>query len=283
MNFGRSFGCALVLSAFVAACSSDNSSTGSDGGTGAADSGSGGKSSGGSSSGGKGGASTGGMSTSGGSGGKATGGSSSGGASSGGSAGKDAGSTMPDAATPDGAAPDGGIPKRPMLGAQIDRMGRPAINTALNHTFDTVAATKDAAKNAYNAALPATWPTFEGEFEKNLAILDSLDGTCGNQLLAATALTATRYKTLADVLTDDQLYVNTTQSTCGVYLGVEAEAVNIVGSGSGKCGGRTPKDDVIERSYSVLAAGALSGVDDTITADDGAQTTTFPFLGPPTP
>ena len=35
---------------------------------------------------------------------------------------------MPDA--------DTSPPAPPALGAQIERMGRPAINTALNHTFD---------------------------------------------------------------------------------------------------------------------------------------------------
>lgn len=182
----------------------------------------------------------------------------------------------------DGGPMDGGqMPAMPALGKQIDRMGRPAINTALNNVFNPDDATKGAAKDAYNDALPATWGTFKGEFQKNLAILDALDANCGNQLGAGATATADRYAFLATVLTDDQLYVNTAASECGVYLGVEAEAVNVVPAGAGKCGGRTPKDDVIDRSYSVLAAGILTGVDDTITEDDGAQTDTFPFLGPP--
>src|SRR5689334_3063778 len=39
-----------------------------------------------------------------------------------------------------------GLPAPPRLGAQIDRFGRPAINTATNHTFDVDMAKKDAAK-----------------------------------------------------------------------------------------------------------------------------------------
>ena len=38
------------------------------------------------------------------------------------------------------------IPAPPSLGAQIDRMGRPAINTALNATFELDAGTKGAKK-----------------------------------------------------------------------------------------------------------------------------------------
>ena len=65
--------------------------------------------------------------------------------------------------------------------------------------------------------------------------------------------------------------------TCGQYLGVEANAVGIPNA---DCGGRTPEYDVIDTTYSVLAAGVLSGVSDGIVAD-GKVTTTFPFLAPP--
>jgi hypothetical protein len=46
----------------------------------------------------------------------------------------------------------------PALGAQVDRMGRPAINTAANNTFNTNAVAADAAKDAYNAAPSTKWP-----------------------------------------------------------------------------------------------------------------------------
>ena len=64
-----------------------------------------------------------------------------------------------------------------LLGTQIDRMGRAAINTALNHAFDPDAGSAGAAKNAYNADLDVpAWPaTYAAEFATNLAILDSLD------------------------------------------------------------------------------------------------------------
>lgn len=189
----------------------------------------------------------------------------------GGSGNADGGDQEP---TPRGAA------NMPSLGAQIDRMGRPAINTALNATFESDAAKKDAAKDAYNAAAETSWSSFEGEFKKNLAILDSLDTNCGNQLLAGKG--ADRYATLASVLANDQIFVNTASGVCGVYLGLEGEFVGALKAGEGGCGGRTPLDDVIDRSYSVLAAGILTGVDDTITKDDADHDpTTFPWLAAP--
>ena len=75
------------------------------------------------------------------------------------------------------AAPDSGFPAAPTLGAQVDRLGRPAINTALNHTFDINSTRKQAAKDAYNQdSSPSTWQaTYVGEFMKNLGMLDYLD------------------------------------------------------------------------------------------------------------
>ena len=49
-----------------------------------------------------------------------------------------------------------GADGRPALGAQIDRAGRPAITTARIETFNGDSAAKDAARDAYNAATPAT-------------------------------------------------------------------------------------------------------------------------------
>jgi hypothetical protein len=163
----------------------------------------------------------------------------------------------------------------PTLGAQIDRNGRPAISTALIDTFNADETMKGATKDAYNAASdPTTWATqFVPKIMTSLAILDGLDGTCGNQLLAG----PTGYQAFATVLADDRLYVNTASGTCDTYLGVEAQALGAVTDGG--CGGRTPLYDVIERSYSVLATGQLAGVDDAVTMDDAAHSaTTFPFL-----
>jgi hypothetical protein len=170
----------------------------------------------------------------------------------------------------------------PALGAQIDRIGRPAINTAISDPFDSDATMHGAKQDVYNVATPATGSTFEGQFEANLAILDGLDMNCGNQFAAdKTKTDATRYKALADVLVDDQLYVDTSSGTCTTYLGVEANATGIIPNTD--CGGRTLTEDVVDESYSLLAIGATSGVTDGVAADDtvSAQTATFPFLAPP--
>jgi hypothetical protein len=196
-----------------------------------------------------------------------------------------------------GGNPDGGTPAPPMLGQQIDRLGRPGVNTALTDPFDIVAGkSKDQVKDDYNAeANPAMWsPKFKGYIVTNLAILDALDSRgggspfegCGNQLAAGPATDgggATRYDALAGVLADDRLYLNTQVSdagtlTCGQYLAVEANATNIVPNND--CGGRTLKYDVIDTTYSVLAAGALMGVSDGV-GPDGKPTATFPFLAAP--
>lgn len=171
---------------------------------------------------------------------------------------------------------------RPDPGGQIDRAGRPAISTALIETFNGDETAKNAAKDAYNAASPGTSGDFVETVKTSLAILDSLDGMCGmdSQLLVGDG--EDRYATLTSVLLDDQLYVNSTSGTCGVYLGAEGEFVGALAEGEGGCGGRTPLDDVIERSYSVLAAGVLTGIDDTITSDGADHDPdTFPFLASP--
>lgn len=172
-------------------------------------------------------------------------------------------------------------PAPPALGAQIERMGRPAINTALNHVFDPDTTTKGQAKDAYNGASdPSTWSTFAGEFAANLAILDSLDTVCGNQPLAGANVDPTRYATLAGALADDRLWLKSQATTCTIYLAVEADAA--LGVVNEDCGGRTLGYDVIDQSYSILAAGDLTGsVGDGIPADADTTGTTFPYLAAP--
>lgn len=186
------------------------------------------------------------------------------------------------AAVPDGGLPTGdagvGPPAKPTPGAQVDRMGRPAINTALTRTFAQDPMAIDMIKDRYNAdADPQGWATrWRAEFAQSLAILDALDRTCGNQLLAGETPTATRYDALANLLADDQIYIDTSQGTCTQYLAVESSAV---GAARMDCGGRTPAYDVIDTTYSVLATGNFTGVTDAIDQDvDGLPPAEFPFL-----
>ncbi len=196
----------------------------------------------------------------------------------------------------------GQIPAAPALGAQIDRLGRPAINTALNHAFDPTAATKNAAKDAYNAQSdPSTWASTAnaGQFAANLAIFDALDTACGNQVLyngsptGGGAAKADSYSTLTGILLDDQLYLDSTQTACKLYLATE---LNVVSGGQtfNDCGGRAPSYDVIDVTYSAVAAG-LAGftitstsvtpnIGDNVgphTGTNATSDTNFPFLAAP--
>lgn len=171
-------------------------------------------------------------------------------------------------------------PGLPALGVQIDRMGRPAVNTALTNPYDLLPAANpepnDITKSRYNAdAGPAAaWATnWTPYIRANIAILDGLDaGTCGNQF-AFNQPAGTAYGTLASILTADALQVDTSKTTCSQYLAVEAGVAN-------NCGGRTLSYDVIDTTYSVLAIGMLTGVSDNI-AEVTKPTAAFPYFQPP--
>jgi hypothetical protein len=158
-----------------------------------------------------------------------------------------------------GNPPEGGnggappmFPPPPEPGAQIDRMGRPAINTALNGAFVQYDGTTPVAANAtdrgvlqdgYNEDMTeADWgDTYGPMFIGNLAVIDSLDtgvdldGPGGNPALTnAQACTnqaghptpgdlddPANYGTLGGLaLPDDRIYVNAAAEKCS------ANAVN---------------------------------------------------------
>lgn len=232
--------------------------------------------------------------------------------------------TAPDARVRDGMMTDTPIvfPAAPTVGAQIDRMGRAAVNTALNHGFDTTA-TAVTNKKAYNEESSKTqWlaPARVGEFMSNLAIIDVLDtgvcnngicelgetnancdddcavgqvgagNGCGNQVLYTPAggggPSPTSYQSLAGLLAEDELYLDTSKATCAFYLAVEFGVAT--GGGNTTCGGRAPQYDVIDFSFSMLAMG-LKGfsasfvpqVQDGVAAHADVSPTAFPFLGAP--
>jgi hypothetical protein len=181
-----------------------------------------------------------------------------------------------------------GFPAAPTLGTVIDRMGRPAVNTALNKPFEADDTKKNTAKDAYNKAPQAMWGTFVAEIAANLAIIDSLDGQCGNQAFYDSSMDASNlnaYGALATALADDELYLDTTVATCDPtknYLSVEVGA--LLKTTPGSCGGRTPLDDVIDVSYSVLSGAFPSVVGDGVAKDGDnatASLSAFPFLTAP--
>ena len=165
----------------------------------------------------------------------------------------------------------------------IDRLGRAGVNTAVTDPFFTDRAAHGALQDTYNnASNPDQWAgLFAARFAANLAIYDGVDRTCGNQLLAGPAATAGRYDTLASVLADDRIWVDTDSASCNVYLAVEADATGVIPNSD--CGGRTPLYDTIDVTYSVFVTGGIAGVTDGIPGDaDGtASLTQFPFLRPP--
>jgi Domain of unknown function (DUF4331) len=206
-----------------------------------------------------------------------------------------------DAGTTDAPA----APAPPALGAQIDRMGRPAITTALIAVFSPPGAATTAQRDAYNqAADPAAWRTtalrtnvtIADEIEANLAVLDALDRGlapptqgCQSALMYAGPPGAGSYQQAADLFADDQLYVDTSRPTCEVYFALELELASAGSIPHLTCGGRRLDHDVIDATYSLLASGRF-GLDATNgfrpNLRDGVAVhpdirEVFPFLGPP--
>jgi hypothetical protein len=168
---------------------------------------------------------------------------------------------------------------QPVGADRIDRAGRPAISAALISTFTPDA--RQADLDRYNKSGNAN-VAFIPIMEKSLAVLDGLNGTCGDQLLF-NADPAQKYRALATALDDDQVYVQSDREGVGsIYPGVEAEALGAIEPGQGSGGGRVPGDDVVARSYSVLVAGRLNGIDDGVAEDDAAHDIdVFPFVAEP--
>ncbi|MDB4962270.1 MAG: hypothetical protein JWP01_2269 [Myxococcales bacterium] len=221
--------------------------------------------------------------------------------------GGDDGQVTGDASFSDGPELDAqGFPAAPELGAPIDRMGRPAINTVLNSLLETDVMKKRAKRDAYNHAIePADWlttpldstafpiPRVQTEFAAYIGALDALDtghpdispNGCGNAVGYSSTMMSAAYYPLAGILADDQLYIDSSRTQCDRYLAVELNAA--VGAPTMSCGGRTLTNDVIDTSFSLLFAGAMGftasltpRIGDGVSAHADVMTT-FPFLGAP--
>lgn len=148
---------------------------------------------------------------------------------------------------------------------RIDRMGRPAVNTALISSGN---------KDAYNAAEdPAMWAAmFREEIQASLEFVDGLDGVTGNALLGDS-------EALASVLVDDRLVIATNVPDCGPYLAVELTPAEETPSA---CGGRTLSADVIDATLTALVTGLEGGpVSDGVDGNDKPFRDSFPFLAEP--
>lgn len=174
-------------------------------------------------------------------------------------------------------------PPIPAIAArQVDRMGRAGVNTALVSPLKA-AGPRGVDRDAYNATLQANWGTFKDNIRGSLAVYDGLDTMCGNQILANNADTsAARYDGLANALTDDRIYLNSSSGTCNQYLGVELNATGLVTNND--CGGRTPNYDSIDVTYTALASTLAAPLGDNVNSDNVVHSTTaYPFLAPPIP
>jgi hypothetical protein len=218
-----------------------------------------------------------------------------------------------------GSGSNNNFPAAPSIGVQIDRLGRPAINTVLNHGFDGNPATAGSAKDAYNAdGSPGGWQAaYVPTFMPVLAILDYLDtgypcsnGTCsddptfdgcGDQVEyngmvnGSGAAAANSYQTLAGLLADDELFLDTGKTICNLpnnqnYLGVE---FNVLTTLTNTCGGRAPLNDVIDTTYTAIAIGVngfnvtstppfTPAFGDMVGPHADVDDDVFPFLGAPT-
>lgn len=170
------------------------------------------------------------------------------------------------------------VPDVPVLGNQVDRMGRAAINTAANTTF-APDAERDAAQDAYNAdAVVASWGgDYAATAAAQLGVLDSLDATCGNGSGAGGSTEADAYATVALVLSNDFIAVqgDSANGCEDSYLSVELGA--LTGMDLGLCGGRKPGHDSIAVTYTVVSGAQF---DDGVTPPPKSQVETFPYLAP---
>jgi hypothetical protein len=168
---------------------------------------------------------------------------------------------------------------KPILGAQIDRVGRPGVSTILIDAYNA-GAMADLTRDNYNHdATQASWATTWSEkIRASAAIWDALDTQCGNTLGAAAGpASASTYSATAALFADDQLYVDAGGTGCTQYMAVELGASGQFSDGS--CGGRIPAYDTTDVTLSLLVVGSESGLGDGVSLSAGSDT--FPFLADP--
>ena len=145
-----------------------------------------------------------------------------------------------------------------MGGAQVDRMGRPAIATVFipNNPFEPVG-TEPSLKNTFNHGVPADdQAKFRPEIVDTLTTLFSLNDHSGDD----PSDDASKINQLADVLLPDILTFDTK-------------------SAKGFLNGRRPADDVIDAELPLVTEGAVTT--DCVSSNDEAFPRQFPYLAAP--
>jgi hypothetical protein len=134
---------------------------------------------------------------------------------------------------------------------QVERMGRPAINTVFNHT--------DATKEAANRRGPDG--DRAADRENVVGVLQAIDNVLDvNGVPSSDRYDAAAIEAIADVLLPDTLTVT-------------------LGDPSGFLNGRRLADDVIDAEFSLLTKGNVTS--DGVDANDRAFLATFPYLAAP--
>jgi len=190
---------------------------------------------------------------------------------------------MPNAASSHRDSKEDTTPPIPALGEQIERTARPLIKNALVGGPLAPDNESDQRKEAYNRVERNGWAKFSSDIQKTLGLYDGLDGKCGNQWLAnAKGNPLHRYQSLAKVLADDRVWVNSKSTVCERFLAVELAEFKTSGASAGDCGGRTPHYDASNMFRSLLTNGTMKGVDDGLSHDENVHSTAdFPFLAAP--
>jgi hypothetical protein len=170
-------------------------------------------------------------------------------------------------------------------GKPLDRMARPFVgNTLLGESPFSTDDASGVLRQEYNQALPSNSSRFVASLEKSLAFQDSLDGQCGNQVLAGAEESPTRYRALASVFADDRLWVNSASRICTQFFAVELANLGGRKELRDDCGGRAPTYDTSNVWRSLLIAGATTGITDGLHQDEHPPSATvFPFLAAPDP
>jgi hypothetical protein len=177
-----------------------------------------------------------------------------------------------------GAAVDGGgVCVNDDAPRQLDRMGRPAINTAL-----ILAEHKD----LYNFSDNSKGAFFVPEMAAFLEVIDGLDGDLSNGLASLFGETPD-FVALAEFLSTDVLLYNASLPACdGGYLAAEVSL--LLELEQIKCGGRTLDQDVMDLTLQALIditllVGNTNAVvvTDSVNANDVPFSTDFPYLAPP--
>jgi hypothetical protein len=167
----------------------------------------------------------------------------------------------------------------------IDRMALPFVkNTLLGIAPFSTDDASGVRREEFNAALPTSSAEFIADLQKTLAFQDSLDGKCGNQVLATAEETPARYLPLAKLFAEDRLWVNSASTVCTQFFAVEL--ANLAGDRSMRsdCGGRSPTYDAPNVWRSLLIAGMSTGITDGLHQDERPPSAAqFPFLAPPDP